>query len=117
MSRWNQREHHVSPYTGTYDYDDRWASWPTGNVIVDLRFFAGCKRTPQRVRREVARVGYSFGCSEAVQSRAREIEGGIRARLRAFAAEVAKTSRAGGDVGELLEPDARTRHEAVWDCD
>lgn len=112
LKRWNQREHHES-VTGDWSYD-----WPTGNTITDLRFYAGCKRTPQRIRREVACVGYPVGHGgKATQVRAREIEGGFRAGLRAFAAGAAKTYRADGHVGDLLEPDARTRHGAIWDWD
>lgn len=114
LRRWNRREFDVGPRTGLPEAFD----WATGHVLWDLRFFAGCRRVPQRLRHEVAGGGYihGHGGTKAVQVRAREIEGGLRAGLRAFAAGAVKAHRAGADVGGLLEPEGRTRHEAVWDA-
>lgn len=112
LGRWNQLEHEDDPRPGREGYD-----WAVGHVVYDLRFFAGCRRRPQKVTASVRGGGYihGHGGTQVVQVRAREIEGGLRAGWRAFAATAVKTWRAGEDVGELLEPDGRTRHQAVWD--
>jgi len=55
-----------------------------------------------------------FG-TDAAQWRAAEIEGGFRSGLRHFAREAVKAHRAGADLEALLEPEARTRHGALWD--
>jgi hypothetical protein len=91
--------------------------WPIMHVLYDLRYFAGCRRHPQKVRASVRWGGYvhGHGGSRAAAIRGAEIEGGLRVDWRAFAAAAVKAHRAGGDVDDLLEPDARTRHQALWD--
>ena len=86
--------------------------------MYDLRFFAGCRRVPQRLRHAVSGGGYvhGHGGTDAVGLKAREIECAIRTGWRAYAAEAVKAHRAGVDLVEMVEPDGRTRHEAIWDC-
>lgn len=112
LNRWNQLEHEDDPRPGRGGYD-----WPVGHVVYDLRYFAGCRRRPQRVRASVRGGGYihGHGGTQVVQVRGREIEGGLRAGWRAFAAEVVKARRGGFDIEQLVEPEARTRHQALWD--
>lgn len=118
VAHWNQREQFTDHRTGLPYEGDSWGSSPVGNVLYDLRFHAGCRRVPQRLRHEVSGGGYihGHGGTDAVGRHARETEAGLRNGWRAFAAESVKAYRAGVGFGGMVEPDGRTRHEAIWDC-
>jgi hypothetical protein len=90
-----------------------------GHQLCDLRFYAGCKRQPQQVRRHrkddsyVLTWGHTGGAAHGI---AKAIAGARRAEWRTYALEVAKVHRAGSDYEELLEPEGRTRHQALWEA-
>lgn len=89
-----------------------------GHELYDLRFPAGCKRQPQKIHR--IRYDYSYwrtwGHHHAVSEWAKIRHRKKRAEEREFAGNVIKLARAGQPVDDLLEPEGRTRHSAVWDA-
>jgi|SRR6185437_12833283 len=92
-----------------------------GNVVYDLRYYAGCKRVPRKIVRRTPDWGgwpyaWGHGGMAGVKHWADQIEGGIRAAARDYARAAVKTHRAGGDVEELLEPDGRTRGSALYEA-
>lgn len=89
-----------------------------GHELYDLRFFAGCKRQPQRVRhaRRYDSYALTWGHHHAVSEWAKIRHRRKRAEERAFAADVVKRARAGQSVDDLLEPEGRTRHSAWRDA-
>lgn len=88
-----------------------------GLVLHDLRFYAGCRRVPQRIRRHVTEDSWlSHGGSDAVQGIARKFWNRQRTEERTYGLNIRKTARAGGDLEETPEPDGRTRHSAIWDA-
>jgi hypothetical protein len=110
---------------------EHWRSWqskpaevPTywnevGHVLLDLRFYAGCKRMPAEIRK--ARWHYNYGSwghfgAKAVQVIASKERRRTRAWERMFNQDVAKLHRADGDLDNILEPEGRTRHSAIWDA-
>ena len=99
---WNHRDHR---------------SAPVAHVLFDLRFAAGCRRVPQRLRHEVTGGGYLHGHMDSadVGERAREFQSIMRAEMRVFSIDAIKFYRAGSDLEELREPNGRTRHSAIWD--
>lgn len=113
FAHWRRQERDIFPDGVRYGYP-----WPVEHVVFDLRFYAGCRRVPAAVRARVEFGGYlhGHGGTDTVTVRAREIEGGLRDARRAFARTALKAHRAGGDLEGLLEPDGRTRHQALWDA-
>lgn len=92
-----------------------------GNVVYDLRYYAGCKRTPQKLAHRTPDWGgwpYSWGHGgwRSWHEWANLLEGKIRAAAHGYTREAAKVHRAGGDVDELPEPDGRTRHSARYEA-
>ncbi len=130
---WNVREPHIS-----WGYDDEQfethgkrggklkpgatREWVVDMVaegveLTDLRFYAGCRRVPQVIRK--TRASYTYAgtwghCSGVARGIAKEIAGSDRAAVRTYGRAVAKAYRSGGDVDDYLEPDGRTRHAAIW---
>lgn len=97
------------------DYEDE----VIGVELYDLRFYAGCKRQPQLVHRSreecsyVRTWGHAGGAAHGI---AKEIAGAKRAEWRDYALDVTKAHRAGSDLEGLLEPEGRTRHQALWEA-
>lgn len=103
-----------------------------GVVIYDLRFHAGRKRVPQKIRKErwdMTRMnsrkfggkGYmkSWGHEGGVaHDLAKEYWGRRRMEDRAFTGEAVKYRRGGEKrgVADMVEPEGRTRHMAVYDA-
>jgi hypothetical protein len=110
QKHWNQREILTWGPGSTYDS-------PIGHVIYDLRFPAGCRRRPRRIRATVYGGGYihGHGGAQEVKVMAAEYEASLRNGWRMFAAAVAKAHRAAEDVEDFVEPDGRTLHSALWD--
>lgn len=118
---WNIKRTSVScypsgtPYRGQLRVEEETA----GDAMSDLRFYAGCKRIPQHV--SIVRWYYGYyvtwghygGAAEAI---ARKYRSRARAREREYGLEVSKVYRAGGDIDEILKPESRTRHQALWDA-
>lgn len=97
------------------------SSLPVAHVLVDLRFAVGCRRVPKLLRHEVPAHGfpYGHGGTHDVTTIAYEFERRARAEWRTFAVDAIKSHRAGADLldlFDLLEPDSRTRHGAIWDA-
>ena len=115
------REFHLHHKRGGRDWVLVEQEQTVGNVLWDLRFYAGCKRVPAKlVHRTPCWAGwpYSWGHAgtSAIGGWANQIEGGLRADARDYAREAVKVHRAGGEVEELPEPDGRTRHSALWEA-
>lgn len=90
-----------------------------GVELYDLRFYAGCQRVPQQVHRR--RDYYSYvriwGHANGVaRSYAKEAAGSHRASVRAYGRDIVKAYRCGGDLEEYVEPEGRTRHNALWEA-
>lgn len=117
---WNIRQVTVSygPPWGPY-YGERFVdSHGVGNEMYDLRFYAGCKRQPQVVHREVRTYGWANKIhlgpriAAGYASHRRNV---VRTAEREYNDAAAKLWNAGEDVDDLLEP-ADSRHGAVlWD--
>lgn len=110
FDHWNER-HDIEFRPGdTY-------SEPVGHTIWDLRYYAGCRRIPERVRAHVRFGGYlhGHGGSDDAGRLAAEYEASLRNGWRMFAAAAVKAHRGGGGLDGLLEPDGRHRHCALWD--
>ncbi len=95
--------------------------YPVGNVIWDLRFYAGCKRVPARLRHATPcwdgwPYSWGHGGITAIREWANQIEGGLRAAARDYGRDAVKVHRAGGDLEGLAQPDGRTRHSALWEA-
>jgi hypothetical protein len=90
-----------------------------GVILYDLRFYAGCKRQPQLIRRERWETSYgkTWGHAGGLAHGLAEIyQGAIRSRERVYATQIRKLANAGSDLDELIEPEGRVRHGAVWDA-
>lgn len=90
-----------------------------GNVLNDLRFYAGCKGTPQPVtfQRWYYRYSQAWGHNGGVaKNYANKHRSQTRAEERAYAREILKAHRSDGDLDEALEPEGRTRHRAIWEA-
>jgi hypothetical protein len=90
------------------------------NVIYDLRYYAGCKRVPQLLAHRTPDWGgwpytWGHGGLRGWRSWSNQFEGGLRTAARQYTRDAAKLHRAGEDLDELLEPEGRHRHQALWD--
>lgn len=86
---------------------------PIGIETWDLRFYAGCRRTPQVVHRVLDFHGrypwrFHHGPGNAKPC-ADKWESKLRADARRYVEEARATHNAGEDVDELYEPDLRPR--------
>lgn len=111
--RWNLIEVEVyygkrwTPYRGQFFEEDR----RVGMETWDLRFYAGCRRTPEVVHRELHFHGrypwrFHHGPGNAGPAAAKQ-EAKFRADARRYTDEARGVWNAGGDVDELREPDRR----------
>lgn len=92
-------------------------SWEVGHELYDLRFYAGCKRVPQRIRRVITPNNWlGHGGGSRVQMYMDEYWGGHRAAGRIYGREVRKAHRAGEFYEDILEPEGRHRHSAIYDA-
>lgn len=91
--------------------------WEVGHELYDLRFYAGCKRVPQNVRRAITLNNWlGHGGGSRVQIYMDEYWGGHRAAGRSYGKEVKKAHRAGELYDDILEPEGRHRHQAIYDA-
>ncbi len=97
------------------DYEDE----TIGVELYDLRFYAGCNRVPQVVylRREEHNYTQTWGHhGGAARGFAKERHGQYRAQVREYGRNAVKVYRSGGDTDDMIEPEGRTRHSALWDA-
>lgn len=98
-----------------WEKDFRFSLDEVGLILYDLRFYAGCKRVPKKIRRVVTDDNWlGHGGSDAVQGIAREFWNRQRNEERLYVLNTRKAARE--DLEEILEPDSRTRHSAIWDA-
>lgn len=95
---------------------DEW--YRVGTELYDLRFYAGCKRQPQLVHREIVTYGWASKITlrPRIAARcARKRRNGVRTAEREYNDVARKLWNGGEDVDDLLEP-ADSRHGAIlWD--
>lgn len=109
--RWNiTRDRVTLRWNGALEID----SAREGMEVYDLRFYAGCRRTPQAVHRVLDFHGrypwrILYGAYGVAKSYADIREGQFRAATRTYVQLVSFTWNAGGDVEEIGEPDRRPR--------
>lgn len=114
---WNVKAFEQERWRVPWEKDFRFSLDEVGLILYDLRFYAGCKRTPQKIRKVVTDDNWlGHGGASAVQHIAREFRSRQRNEERLYARNVRKMARAGGDLEEAPEPDGRTRHSAIWDA-
>jgi hypothetical protein len=90
-----------------------------GVELYDLRFYAGCNRVPQVVylRREEHSYTQTWGHhGGAARGIAKEKHGQHRAQVREYGRNAVKVYRSGGDTDDMIEPEGRTRHTALWEA-
>lgn len=93
--------------------------WQVGMETWDLRFYAGCRRTPQAVHR-VLYFGTAYpwrfhhGTGGTARSCADIAEGAFRGATHRYERLARAVWNAGGDVDGLTEPDLRPR-SIEWD--
>jgi len=107
--RWNIVGMQIDHYRGVFFREYR-----NGMETYDLRFYAGCRRTPQPVHRVLDFHGrypwrFHYGSDGVAKSYADIAEGELRAAVRIYTGEALKLLRAGEDLDELLEPDLKPR--------
>lgn len=90
-----------------------------GNELHDLRFYAGCKRTPQPIHLIRWYTDYCTTWGHAgglAKGYARKHRRRTRNEERAYGRDILKAYRAGEDPDEYTEPEGRTRHSALWEA-
>jgi hypothetical protein len=103
-----------SAYHGLSDEEET-----IGNVQYDLRFYAGCKRTPKKIsivhwyHNYAMTWGHYGGAAKGIAHEQRCL---TRGEERAYGQDVKKLHRAGEVFDDILEPEGRTRHRALWDA-
>jgi hypothetical protein len=118
---WNMKEPDVywgkpwSAYEGQIFVEER----TIGMEVWDLRFYAGCRRTPQVIHRvldfhDLYPVRIHYGRDGVAKSYGDIREGQFRTATRRYVDEARMTYNAGGDVDEICEPDKRPR-SIDWD--
>jgi len=103
-----------SPYNGLEDGDET-----VGHELYDLRFYAGCRRTPQLVHLVRRYTGYSDTWGHAggvAKGYGRKHRRRTRNEERTYGRDVLKAHRAGEDADDYLEPEGRTRRSAIWEA-
>jgi len=126
MSRTNHHQRNYKRWNITRrkaDYPRAWSRYPgaiveydepVGMETWDLRFYTGCRRTPQVIHRVLdfhSRYPWKFhyGSGGIEDSYASQREAEFRSETRLYVDAARRTYNAGGDVEELMEPDPRPR--------
>lgn len=126
MSRTNHHRRNVKRWNivrRKADYPRPWSPYPgvivecdesVGMETWDLRFYAGCRRTPQPVHRVLDFHGrypsrFYYGADGVAKSYAGIRESELRMQVRLYTAQARELWNAGGDVDGLREPDVRPR--------
>lgn len=91
------------------------------HVVYDLRFAAGCRGVPRRVRVATARTfPRGWFSSDGLAEQARQRERASRAAWRDFAVGLVAAHRGGASAEQLADyagaaPEARHRHSVLYD--
>lgn len=101
-------------YGGYFGQDE----YGIGNEMYDLRFFAGCRRIPQVIHREIMTYGWDSKIHlgpRIAASHALHRRNWVRTAEHEYNHTARRFWNAGEDVDDLLEP-ADSRHGAIlWD--